>query len=115
MPKDVLYVIAIVLAVLTRGLYTFTYYKDNVITTYYRQAKIIYIKNCHRYSQKTEWSVLYVIGVLRYPTGNDRCNDFERTVVKTGQCFRRCFTRYHFLLRKRVFSRIFVKVFCVIS
>ena len=31
--KDVFYVIAIVLAVSTRGLYTFTYYKDNVLTT----------------------------------------------------------------------------------
>ena len=31
--KDVFYVIAIVLAMSTRGLYTFTYYKDNVLTT----------------------------------------------------------------------------------
>ena len=45
--KDVLYVIAIVLAVSTRGLYTFTYYKDNVLTTYYRRTQIIDIKNCH--------------------------------------------------------------------
>ena len=41
--KDVLYVIAIVLAVSTRGLYTFTYYKDNFLTTYYRRTPIMYI------------------------------------------------------------------------
>ena len=46
--KDVLYVIAIVLAVSTRGLYRVTYYKDNVLTTYYRRTTIIYITNCHR-------------------------------------------------------------------
>ena len=46
--KDVLYVIAIVLAVSTPGHYKFTYYKDNVLTTYYRRTEIIYIKNCHR-------------------------------------------------------------------
>ena len=46
--KDVLYVIAIVLAVSTRGLYKFTYYKDNVVATYYRRTDIIYITNWHR-------------------------------------------------------------------
>ena len=42
------YVIAIVLAVglSTRGLYKFTYYTDNVLTTYYRRTENIYIKNC---------------------------------------------------------------------
>ena len=32
--KDVFYVIAIVLAVSTRGLHRFTHYKDNVLTSY---------------------------------------------------------------------------------
>ena len=39
--KDVLYVIAVVLAVSTRGFYRFTYDKDNVLTTYYRRTQII--------------------------------------------------------------------------
>ena len=111
----VLYVIAIVLAVSTRGLYTFTYYKDNVLMTYYRRTQIIYKKKLPQIKPKTR-----MVSFIRYrcstlSEGNDRCNDFERIVVKTGQCFTRCFTRYHILLRKNVLSRIFVKVFCVTS
>ena len=57
--KDVLYVFAIVLAVSTRGLYRFTYYKDNVLTTYYRRTQIIYIKKLPHIKPNT-WKVSFI-------------------------------------------------------
>lgn len=46
--KDVFYVIAIVLNMSSLGLYRVIYYKDDVVTIYFRLTERISIQNCQR-------------------------------------------------------------------